>query len=203
MCPYGHPFVKEIPPSRASHFIAEIFSEGDRAHRTVVDAGSGEGQNTLFLLGEGFRVTALDVSQRNLDIVSRKVAGAQIPSSMFDYHVSDLTEEIPIESATIDVVLDVWVLGSVILQHDGREGAGRYLAEAHRILKGDGLFVTQFETLKKRRSPDELRKYLGNLMKGNFSIATSEAVEADYGSYLEIPKQAKLHPALFAVARKL
>lgn len=200
--PYCHPFVKEPQPSRAARFIAENWPKRERSERKIVDAGCGEGQDTLFLLNEGFHVIAVDVSERNLGILSQKVTESQIHSDSFVYYVADLVEEIPIESATVDAVLDVWVLGSVILPHDGRIGAKQYLAEVHRILKPGGLFILQFETIKPRRSPEELKEYLANLMKGRFAIIASEAIDVDYILYVDVPRKEKLNSALFTVARK-
>lgn len=200
--PYNHPFARDYPPSKAARSVAEAFPKREHGQRIIVDAGCGEGRNTLSLLDEGFHVVAIDASERNLGIVSQKVAEARIAADMFAHHVADLVGDIPIESATADVVLDVWVLGSVILPYDGRTGAKQYLAEVHRILKPGGLFVSEFETLKPRRSSDELRKYLANLVKGYFSITASEAIDTDYSFYLDVPYRGKVRPALFAVARK-
>ena len=200
--PYCHPFAREFPPSRAARFIADNWHKREHSQRTIVDAGCGEGQDTLFLLIEGFHVIAIDASERNLDILSQKVAEARISPGMFTHYIADLVEEIPLENVAVDAVLDVWVLGSVILPHDGRTGAKQYLAEVHRVLKPGGLFVSQFETIKPRRSPDKLKEYLANLMKGHFSIIASEAVDVDYVLYVDVPHRGKLNPALFAVARK-
>ena len=200
--PYCHPFTKEMPPSKAARFVMETFSKQERGQRTIVDAGCGAGQDTLFLLSEGFRVIAVDISEDNLDIVSRRISQAQISSGMFTAYAADMIERIPIEDATVDAVLDVWVLGSVILPHDGRKGARQYLMEVHRILKPGGLFVLQFETIKPRRSSDKTREYLANLMKGYFSITTSETIGVDYVRYVDIPYKDKLNSAVFAVACK-
>jgi len=200
--PYCHPFVKEPQPSRAARFIAENWPKRERSERKIVDAGCGEGQDTLFLINEGFHVIAVDVSERNLGILSQKVTEAQIPSDLFVYYAADLVEKIPIENATVDAVLDVWVLGSVILPHDGRKGAKQYLAEVHRILKPGGVFALQFETIKPRRSPEKLKEYLANLMKGRFSIIASESIDVDYVLYVDVPHKEKLNPALFTIARK-
>jgi len=169
----------------------------------VVDAGCGEGRDTLFLLSEGYRVVALDVCQRNLEVVRQKTKRAGMFSDTFACCVADLAEAIPLESHAVDVVLDVWVLGSVILSLDGRDGANRFLAEAYRVLKPGGLFLSQFETLRPRRSADRLSIYFANLTKSRFSIATSEPIEADYPSYFDVPVVTRTRwPALFVVARK-
>jgi len=200
--PYCHPSIKTLPPSRAAKFVVKTYPKRERSQQTIVDAGCGEGRDTLFLLGEGFHVVAIDASERNLDILYQKVVEARASPDMFSYHTVDLLEKIPIESATVDVVLDVWVLGSVILPHDGRTGAKQYLAEVYRILKPDGLFISEFETIRPRRSAGKLKEYFANLMKGHFSIIESKTISADYALYLDVPHQGKVNSALFVVACK-
>lgn len=182
--------------------MAKTFPKGDHGQRTIVDAGCGEGRDTLFLLREGFHVIAVDASERNLRVLSRKVAEARVPPGTLEYHVADLVERIPVGDATADAVLDVWVLGSVILRHDGRKGARRYLAEAHRVLKPGGLFVSEFETLVPRCPSDKLKAYFAKLVREYFSVIASEAVNADYALYLSGPRRVRVNPALFVVARK-
>jgi ubiquinone/menaquinone biosynthesis C-methylase UbiE len=96
----------------------------------------------------------------------------------------------------------VWVLGSVILTHDGVAGAQRYLAAAHRVLKPGGIFVCEFETFRPRCSGDKLREYFANLVKGYFSIVQSEAIKADYPPYLEFPLYQKV-PLLHKIVQKI
>jgi SAM-dependent methyltransferase len=181
-----------------------------------VDAGCGEGRDSFLLLQAGLRVIALDAAPSNLQTLSQKVSKAQLSLERLTCHVVDLVEGIPLEDEAADAVLDVWVLGSVILTHDGAAGAQRYLAAAHRVLKPGGIFVCEFETFKPRCSGDKLRECFANLVKGYFSIVQSEAIEADYPPYLEFPFYQKVpllhkivlkivrkrHPAIFVVAGK-
>lgn len=200
--PYCHPLVRNLPPSKGARFIAELSPQQQHSQRTVVDAGCGEGRDSLLLLQAGLCVVALDASPHNLQTVSQKVSEAQLPLDRLICLAADLVEGIPLDDASADAVLDVWVLGSVILTHDGRAGAQRYLAEAHRVLKPGGIFVCEFETFSPRRSADELRTYFANLVKGYFSIVQSEAINADYALYLKVPVVQKSTPAIFVVARK-
>ena len=113
-----------------------------------------------------------------------------------------MVEQIPIEDAVVDAALDVWVLGSVILPHDGRTGAKQYLREVYRILKPGGFLVLQFETIKPRRSPDKTKEYLANLINSYFSITASEVISVDYVRYVDVPHRGKLNPAVFVVSCK-
>lgn len=201
--PFYHPLVRDLPPSRAAHFLTKVFRKEDRSRRTIVDAGCGEGRDTLFLLREGFRVIALDASERNLGILSRKSFEAHAAGKL-DCRMADLVEKIPVGDSQADAILDVWVLGPVILRHDGRAGAMRYLKEATRILKPGGLFISEFETLMPRRSSEELKRYFVSLVKGHFSIISSEALKANYVLYLGLRNRdrVEVNSAIFVVALK-
>lgn len=182
--PFYYPIVGDISPSRAARFLAKAFRKEDRSRLTVVDAGCGEGRDTLFLLKEGFRVIALDASERNLELLSQKSIEAKIAPGMLECRIADLAEKIPIGDSEVDALLDVWVLGPIILRYDGKAGAMRYLREVHRVLKPGGLFISEFEMLMPKLSSEELKKYFANLVKGFFSITTLESIEADYVHYL-------------------
>lgn len=200
--PFCHPLAGDLQSSKAAQFVADTYPARERRHRLVVDAGCGQGRNTTFLLENGFRVVGLDISPRNLDVVRESPAAAKA-AKMFVSHIVDLAgERIPVDDATVDAVLDVWVLGSVILQHDGRPGAKQYLTEIHRILKPDGILVSEFETLKPRRSSEGLHTYFGNLVQGLFSVVIWEPTSADYALHFEGPVRRSSGPALFVVASK-
>jgi len=145
-------------------------------------------------------VIALDASDRNLAVVSEKVREAGVPRERFQCHRCDLVEGVPVGPAAADAVLDVWVLGSAIIPHDGRPGARRYLAELHRLMKPGGLLVMQFETLRPRRSPLQLRKYLSNLLGPRFEVQSTKAVRADYLDCFPQYRRPKQAPAILAVA---
>jgi len=200
--PYCHPACRPLAASKAARYVADAFL-GEENERTIVDAGCGEGRNAIYLVERGFRVIALDASARNLDILRRNPVLASAVPEMFESHVVDLVDEpLPIQERAVDVVLDVWFVGSVVLSHDGRRAAQRYLSEVHRVLKDGGLFIAEFETLRPRRTPEKLLTYFRNLMKGNFAVVESTAITADYVRYLDMGRKRKIPPALFAVARK-
>ena len=202
--PYYYPIVGDLPPSLAVRFLAGAFRKEDRARRTVVDAGCGEGRDTLFLLREGFRVIALDASEHNLRILCQKSLEAKIAPGRLECHIADLVEKIPIGDSEVDALLDVWVLGPIILRYDGRAGARRYLREVYRVLKPGGLFLSEFETLMPKLSSKELKKYFANLTKGFFSIIASESIKTDYIDYLGLqsPYRVEENSAILAIALK-
>lgn len=111
--PYCHPLAGDFPPSKVARFVVEKYPPGERCHRLVVDAGCGEGRDTASLLEKGFRVVALDASERNLEVVHKHPAVSKA-ADRFRSHIVDLVgERMPVMDGMADVVLDVWVLGSV------------------------------------------------------------------------------------------
>jgi len=108
------------------------------------------GRNNRRQTEERVDVSHLDASPRNLEVVAQEVSKAKAPRDRLVCHAVDLVQRIPLEGSSVDAVLDVWVLGSAILFHDGRAGAERYLAEVHRILKPDGVFACEFVDVRFR-----------------------------------------------------
>lgn len=192
-----------MPPSRAAHYVVEIFHSLNRGECAIVDAGCGEGRDTLFLLKRGSHVLAIDVCDRNLRMLSRMAEAKGIVQKLLDRVMADIVQGIPIEDSSVDAILDVWLLGSVILPHDGRAGAEQYLAEVQRILKPSGLLVLEFETIRPRRSADGLRRYTARLLGERFEIKLSKAIDADYYRYIDIAHRRGSHPALLLVAEKI
>ena len=134
--------------------------------------------------------------------MSKRAEGKGFVQELLDRVMTDIVLGIPIGDSSVDVILDVWLLGSVILRRDGRTGARRYLAEVHRILKPSGLLVLEFETLRPRRSADELSEYAAGLLGELFAVKLSKAIDADYYRHIDIAHRRGVHPALFLVAVK-
>jgi ubiquinone/menaquinone biosynthesis C-methylase UbiE len=157
----------------------------------------------LGILNKSYRAL-VPVGIMGIPVEVKKAKDARVPSERFHCLNVDLVGSIPVKDVTADAVSDAWVLGSVILSHDGVTGAKRYLGEIYRILRPGGLFVSEFETIKPRRSPKDLSKYLSKPLNGYFEIITSKATSADYCHFLKVPISHRIRPqsALFVVAQE-
>lgn len=110
--------------------IALLGLAGNVRGRAILDAGCGQGDLTLHLLGQGASVTALDVSPGMVDVVRRR-AELRRPDQ-----VGELTTvAAPLEHSDLpDAAFDL-VLGKFILHHvDIDSGA----TELRRVLRPGG-----------------------------------------------------------------
>ena len=182
--PFNHPMKDPLPPSRCATYVVENFE--DKADTIeVLDAGCGRGRNTLYLLGKGFRVTAVDVSEENLTLLKEQAISAGLNLDRLRLLRGDIFTKGFIDDASFDIALDVWVSGSVMQYHDGRQGFMAYLQMLHRVLKPDGLLLSEFETLKPRRQAEDLVKYFSNAADGMFTIRSWEPITPDYAAYID------------------
>jgi 2-polyprenyl-3-methyl-5-hydroxy-6-metoxy-1,4-benzoquinol methylase len=134
---------------------------------TVLDAGCGAGRNLIYLLREGCRVYAADVSARAIEELRRmaRVLAPSLPESNFRV---EAVEQMSFDAEAADVVISSAVL------HFARddEQFNSMLRECFRVLKPGGLFFcrlassigieTQVQPVKGRRHrlPDGSERYL-------------------------------------------
>lgn len=110
----------------------------------VLDLGCGTGRNTLYLLNEGFDVTATDISEKGLKMTERK-------ASQLGYSLSTAKHDIrniPYDNDTFDAVLCSWVSG-----HGNKEDMKKHASEMLRVLKPGGLIFVDY--------PSKEDKYYG------------------------------------------
>jgi len=198
-----------LPPSRCATYIVENFADKTGTIE-VLDAGCGRGRNTLYLLQKGFSVIAVDVSEENLTLLKKDAISAGLNLDRLRLLRGDILAEEFLNDASYGIALDVWVSGSVIQYHDGRQGLMVYLQTLHRVLRPDGLLLSEFETLKPRRQAETLVKYSSNAADGMFKIRTWEPITPDYVAYFDREETAvsvgerhqKQNRAVFIVAGK-
>ena len=96
----------------------------------VLDLGSGAGKHTLFLAKEGFKVTALDVSETAMGIVTQRLAEAGIRGVKFVIH--DM-KDLPFPDGAFDAVVC-----TNVIHHGMAADVKRNLSEVRRVLKSRG-----------------------------------------------------------------
>ncbi|NKI43842.1 class I SAM-dependent methyltransferase [Streptomyces physcomitrii] len=108
----------------AQHFVARLEGEGKLAGE-ILDAGSGLGENALFLAGKGHRVTGVDASATALGRARQR---AQELGVRAEFVQSDATRLAELEDGRFTTVLDS------ALYHCLSEQQQRAYAEAlHRV----------------------------------------------------------------------
>ncbi len=105
---------------------------------TVLDAGCGGGRNLVWLMRNGFDVSAIDVDERAVGAV-RAMAGRLAPElASENFRVAEL-DAIPFASGTFDRV----ICNAVLHFAADRAQFDRWVAEMWRVLKPGGMFFAR------------------------------------------------------------
>ena len=104
----------------------------------VLDAGCGGGRNIVWLMRNGFDVSAIDINADAINAI-RDLAKHLAPVlSQTNFHTASL-ESIPFPDESFD-----WVISNAVMHFaDGRAQFDRWLAEQWRILKPGGAFFAR------------------------------------------------------------
>ncbi len=98
--------------------------------KVVVDIASGEGYGTNILAEEATTITGLDISREAVENASKKYVRSNLK-----YAVGDVAK-IPLEDSSVDVIVSFETI-----EHVDEDKQKKFLKEAKRILKDDGLLV--------------------------------------------------------------
>ena len=98
--------------------------------KKVVDIACGEGYGTNILAQNALEIVGIDISEEAVENASKKYVRDNL-----NYMVGSVAN-IPLESNTVDVVVSYETI-----EHVDEESQKRFLAEAKRILKEDGVFI--------------------------------------------------------------
>jgi len=132
---------RNLPPDRIPWNIAEppaLLVEAVRTGKIkpckVVDLGCGAGNYAVWLAGQGFDVTGLDISSEAV-----KLAREQASKAGFDcrFDVVDLLGDLPDYEATFDLAID-WEL----LHHIFPEDREHLVKNVHSMLQPKGVFFS-------------------------------------------------------------
>ncbi|MCI4319761.1 MAG: class I SAM-dependent methyltransferase [Thermoplasmata archaeon] len=98
----------------------------------LLDVGCGAGTNALWLAGQGFRVTGVDISPGAVEGAQRRAQAAGLPA---EFRVADALN-LPFPRGQFKVVTDVGCFHTLPIPL--REG---YVHEVHRVLKPGGTYL--------------------------------------------------------------
>jgi SAM-dependent methyltransferase len=107
--------------------------------RTILELGCGTGNDAARLAGEGYLVTAIDLSGEAIGQANAKFG------SMARFMVADMTQRLPFPGGGFDAVM------SNVAMHMFPDGVTRALfAEVGRLVRTGGLFVFHVNALEDR-----------------------------------------------------
>lgn len=104
---------------------------GDVAKRNLLDLGCGSGVYSLRFAGLGARVTGLDLSPVMIEMAQEK---ARARSLELDLQVADISQRLPFDDDTFDIVFTATALHYV-------EDLASFFRETARIIKSQGSVI--------------------------------------------------------------
>lgn len=123
---------KWMKPSEESYYFASKWAE-EGAH-SILDLGCGLGRHAVYFAQQGFKVTAVDLSEDGIRIAKQKRREKQVD---FLCVVADMTN-LPFANDAFDRVFSYHVIS-----HQDTEGVQRVVDEITRVLKPGGkVFLT-------------------------------------------------------------
>jgi len=129
------PSSTRIEPAKALLLFSEILHLG--SPMKVLDAGSGNGRNTVYLAKRGCQVTAVDFAEFPLAETRRRVFEASVAGNVSIVRHS-LVDPMPVPNETFDFVLDSYVSCHFLRE----ETRLRLWGEMIRVTKNGGHFLS-------------------------------------------------------------
>ncbi len=88
-----------VEPSDSARKAAEIFKEEGK--KEIIELGCGQGRDTIFFLQNGFRVDALDYTEKGLQGITGKAKELRL-SKFISARVHDARDPLPFDDASFD-----------------------------------------------------------------------------------------------------
>jgi SAM-dependent methyltransferase len=129
--------IKAIPsstreePAKALVLFADLMSLANGAR--VLDAGSGNGRNAIFLAGRGCDVTAVDFSGEALNETRRRARSAGLESKI-NILEAFIGDSLPVATGSIDVAIDCYTFCHFLDESAGR----RFWEDITRVTRPNG-----------------------------------------------------------------
>ena len=111
--------------------------------KSVLDLGCGAGRNSVYLAKKGFDVVGVDVSKSALTLANKWAKKEKLANATFTLGTMI---NIPFDDCHLDAVVSISVI-----HHGVKEDIIRTIAEVHRILKKEGVFLANIASVKDPR----------------------------------------------------
>jgi SAM-dependent methyltransferase len=120
----------------------------------VLDVGAGTGLHTLALQARSLRVTAVDISNHSVDIMTQR--------GVRDVHCVDM---VAYEGGPVDTML---MLGHGIGMVESLAGLDRFLGHAQHLIAGDGQLLVHSVDVRRTDDPTHLAYHDANRRAGRY-----------------------------------
>ena len=127
----GKSFVLGKKPDRFIIWASEYLKDKHQNGAVILDAGCGEGRNSVYLAKQGFKMYGVDIASRAIEKAQRWIRSEGL-TEIVNLRVGDVTR-LPYEDDFFDAVIDSHTM-EFILERE------RYVREVARVLKSEGFF---------------------------------------------------------------
>lgn len=114
------------------HYIEKYIRSGDK----ILDIGAGTGEYSLYFSGKGYQVSALELSEKNIEVFRRKID----PNDSIDLVQGNALDLSRYDDETFDIVL---VFGPLYHLHNDEDKL-KCIQEAKRVCKKNGKIFFAF-----------------------------------------------------------
>jgi ubiquinone/menaquinone biosynthesis C-methylase UbiE len=111
--------------------------------KSVLDLGCGAGRNSVYLAKKGFDVVGVDVSKSALTLANKWAKKEKLANATFTLGTM---VNIPFDDCHFDAVVSISVI-----HHGVKEDIIRTIAEVHRTLKKNGVFLANIASIEDPR----------------------------------------------------
>lgn len=154
------PSTSRALPSKALLLFSEILDF--RGYNKVLDAGCGNGRNSVYLAKKGCEVHAIDSSERALIGLKQAATAANVADRITIYDQS-LQPSFPFENDLFDLVLDSYVFCHIV----DDEMRQTYRSELRRVTRPGGLVFSSVFSVE-----DEYYHTVGQFAKMSEKVVT-------------------------------
>ncbi len=149
---------------------------------SVLDIGSGPGRYSLELLKKGYKVTLLDISEKELDIAKNKIQEAGLKAE--GYYAQSALNLDKFSEEAFDIIL---IMGPLYHLHK-KEDRLKVLKESLRLLKKDGValisYINSWGCLKAgvEEFPEEFKEkgHFLRFLQGDMCLSAEESFTEAY-----------------------
>lgn len=176
------------------YLLDQILKERFTKEMKILDAGCGEGRNTVYFINQGFPIFGIDPNETAIQYCRFRAKSLAPDFDIHRFQVGRL-EEIPFHAGAFDAV----ICSAVLHFADNEENFFKMISEIFRVLKPGGIFwfrmATGFGGAAEESIPLDGGKFL--LPDGSVRFLLTQAhldrLEQMGFNHLENPKSVLVH----------
>ena len=146
-------------PDRFVVWASKYLKEKGMTEAIILDAGCGEGRNSIYMAKQGFKIYGIDIASPAIE-KGKRWAKSEGLTEMVNLRVGDVTKLL-YEDNFFDAVIDSYTIEFILKKE-------HYVKEVARVFKSEGLFFLLTAIPPSKYSIDP--EYLKKMLQKNFEI---------------------------------